>query len=52
MLLLKALKATGKPLVVVLIHGRTMTINRIAANADAVVDVLFGNYTSLNGLPG
>jgi beta-glucosidase len=39
--LLKELKATGKPLVVVLIHGRTMTVNWIAANADAVVDAWF-----------
>ncbi len=36
--LLKELKETGKPLVVVLIHGRTMTINWIADHADAVVD--------------
>ena len=56
--LLKALKGTGKPLVVVLIHGRVYTINWIAENADAIVDawypgeaggtavaeVLFGDY--------
>ena len=56
--LLKALKETGKPLVVVLIHGRVYTINWIAENADAIVDawypgeaggtavaeVLFGDY--------
>jgi len=39
--LLKELKATGKPLVVVLIHGRAMTINWIAAQSDAVVDAWF-----------
>lgn len=39
--LLKELKATGKPLVVVLIHGRAMTINWIAVNSDAVVDAWF-----------
>jgi beta-glucosidase len=56
--LLKAVKETGKPLVVVLIHGRAHTINWIAENADAIVDawypgeaggtavaeVLFGEY--------
>ena len=56
--LLKGLKKTGKPLVVVLIHGRPLSINWIAENADAVVDawypgeqggtavaeVLFGDY--------
>jgi len=56
--LLAALKETGKPLVVVLIHGRAMSINWIAENADAIVDafypgqeggtavaeVLFGDY--------
>jgi beta-glucosidase len=39
--LLKELKATGKPLVVVLIHGRAMTVNWLAANSDAVVDAWF-----------
>ena len=56
--LLKELKATGKPLVVVLVHGRALTVNWMAANADAVVaawfpgeaggtavaEVLFGDY--------
>ena len=54
--LLKALKETGKPLVVVLVHGRAMSIPWIAEHADAIVDagypgeaggavadVLFGN---------
>jgi beta-glucosidase len=36
--LLKKLKATGKPLVVILIHGRAYTVNWIAENADALVD--------------
>jgi len=36
--LLKALKATGKPLIVVLIHGRAMSINWVAAHADAILD--------------
>jgi len=39
--LLKVLKATGKPLVVVLIHGRAYSINWISENADAIVDAWF-----------
>ena len=39
--LLKELKATGKPLIVVLIHGRAMSVNWVAANSDAVVDAWF-----------
>ena len=39
--LLKQLKATGKPLVVVLIHGRAMSVNWVAANSDATVDAWF-----------
>jgi len=56
--LLVELKKTGKPLIVVLIHGRAMSINWIKENADAIVDawypgqaggtavaeVLFGDY--------
>lgn len=56
--LLQELKNTGKPLVVVLVHGRAMSINWVAANADAILDawypgeaggtavaeVLFGDY--------
>ena len=56
--LLKALKATGKPVVLVLINGRPLTIEGDLKNADAVLeiwrpgtaagdalaDVLFGNY--------
>jgi len=63
--LLKALKETGKPLVVVLIHGRAMSINWVAENADAIVDawypgdqggtavaeVLFGDYNPGGKLP-
>ena len=36
--LLAALRETGVPLVVVLVHGRTMTIEWIAEHADAIVD--------------
>jgi beta-glucosidase len=56
--LLKALKATGKPLVVVLMNGRPLTLVWEQNNADAILetwfagteagnaiaDVLFGNY--------
>lgn len=56
--LLRALKDTGVPLIVVLIHGRAMTINWIAEHADGIIDAwfpgqeggtaiaeaLFGNY--------
>lgn len=56
--LLKALKATGKPVVLILIHGRPMTIqddlpyaNAVLAawrpgtmGGDAIADILFGNY--------
>ncbi len=56
--LLKALKATGKPVVLVLVNGRPLTIEDDLQNADAVLetwrlgneagsalaDVLFGNY--------
>ena len=55
--LLMTLKATGKPIIAVLIHGRAMSINWIAENADAILDAgypgeaggavaetLFGDY--------
>ena len=56
--LLKALKATGKPLVIVLMNGRPLQLNWAQANADAILetwfsgteggnaiaDVLFGDY--------
>ncbi|MHB1393246.1 MAG: glycoside hydrolase family 3 N-terminal domain-containing protein [Clostridia bacterium] len=56
--LLEALKATGKPLVVVLINGRPLTIPWIKENADAILEawnpgmeggnavasILFGDY--------
>lgn len=56
--LLKALKATGKPLIIVLFTGRPLTLNWEEENADAILncwfpgteagnavaDVLFGDY--------
>ena len=40
--LLKALVATGKPVVLVLFNGRPMTLNWEAANVPAILDVWFG----------
>lgn len=39
--LLKALKKTGKPLVIVLMNGRPMTLPWEAANADAILEAWF-----------
>jgi beta-glucosidase len=63
--LVKQLLATGKPVVVVLIHGRPNSINYIAANAPAILDgwylgqeggtaladVVFGDYNPAGRLP-
>ncbi len=39
--LLKALKATGKPLVVVLFNGRPLELNWLSENADALLEAWF-----------
>jgi beta-glucosidase len=63
--LVKAMLATGKPVVVVLLHGRPNSINYIAANVPAILDawyvgqeggtaiadVLFGDYNPAGRLP-
>ncbi len=63
--LLQALKATGKPLVVVLMNGRPLDLNWAKGNADAlletwyagtegghaIADVLFGDYNPAGKLP-
>ena len=63
--LLKALRKTGKPLIVVYIQGRPLNMNWAAAHADAlltawypgqeggcaIADVLFGDYNPAGRLP-
>lgn len=63
--LFKALKATGKPIVVVMLAGRPLVFNTIADKADAIVyawfpgseggnavaNVLFGDYNPSGKLP-
>jgi beta-glucosidase len=63
--LLKALKQTGKPLIIVLMNGRPLTLKWESDNADAIVetwfsgteagnaiaDVLYGNYNPSGKLP-
>ena len=48
--LVKAMVATGKPVVVVLMNGRPLTINWIADNASAVVETWFGGIQAGNAI--
>jgi beta-glucosidase len=63
--LLKALQATGKPIIVVLLNGSALAVNQAAQNAPAIVeawypgeaggtaiaDVIFGDYNPGGRLP-
>lgn len=44
--LLKALKATGKPIVLVLMNGRPLTLAWEAANVDAILEAWFAGHMS------
>lgn len=44
--LLKELKKTGKPLIVILMNGRPLTINWVNDNADAILEAWFPGVTA------
>lgn len=46
--LVRALKALGKPMIVYLTHGRPLSINYVASNADAILDGWFTGQESGN----
>ena len=48
--LVKALQATGKPVVVVLMNGRPLTINRIAENSPAILETWFAGTQAGNAI--
>lgn len=48
--LLKVLKATGKPIVMVLYNGRPMTLQWESENMDAILDVWFGGIEGGNAV--
>lgn len=48
--LLKALKATGKPVVMLLFSGRPMTLNWENANMDAILDVWYGGSEAADAI--
>jgi beta-glucosidase len=48
--LLKALKATGKPLIIVLMNGRPLTIKWESDNADAILETWFGGTEAGNAI--
>ncbi len=47
---MKAIKATGKPLIVVLMNGRPLTINWVAENADAILETWFAGTQGGNAI--
>ena len=44
--LLELVKSTGKPLIVVLVSGKPLTVPWVAANADAVIQLFSGGQTA------
>ena len=48
--LVKAVVATGKPVVIVLMNGRPMTLNWIADNAPAILETWFGGIQAGNAI--
>src|SRR5947207_11224817 len=48
--LVKALQATGKPIVVVLMNGRPLTINWIAENSPAILETWFAGSQAGNAI--
>ena len=48
--LLKALKATGKPIVLVLMNGRPLTLEWENANCDAILETWFGGTQAGNAI--
>ncbi len=48
--LVKAIKATGKPVVVVLMNGRPLTINWIAENTPAILETWFAGTQAGNAI--
>jgi beta-glucosidase len=48
--LVKALKATGKPVVVVLMNGRPLTVNWVAENSPAILETWFAGTQAGNAI--
>jgi beta-glucosidase len=48
--LIRAIKATGKPFVVVLLNGRPLDLTTVAANSPAIVEAWFGGVQGGNGI--
>ncbi|HMG72751.1 MAG TPA: beta-glucosidase BglX [Pyrinomonadaceae bacterium] len=48
--LVKAVQATGKPVIVVLMNGRPLTINWIAENTPAILETWFGGTQAGNAI--
>ncbi len=48
--LVKAIKATGKPVIIVLMNGRPLTINWLAENANAILETWFAGTEGGNAI--